>query len=1071
MMPDPTAKRFRAQLLGTFRVLGDHDVRSTTAWRSRQNRTILKVLLLRRGHVVAPDELLEVLWPGEDPQVTRPRLHVRISQIRRMLDPSRPQAHVQSLDGGGYRFETHPNWWVDVDVFESLAEAGRQAQETGDIAGAITSYEEARRLYRGDLLEEDRYADWALAQRERLSERHLTLLTELAEAYAQLGRYRRAISLCQRVLARDPFREAVFVHLMRTYAHAGERSQALRTYERCRYLLANEMGVEPMAATRSLAEQIRTGAFPADGEVVTYPRPVYEGRLFQVPYSLAHTPFVGRDREYAWLIARWQEARPGLILVEGEVGVGKTRLVEEALGFAQDQGARVLRAGPLPEAGTTPYAALIKALRPLWRAADPAGLPKAHHRALATLFTSPPPPSRSSDPVQMGTDEGRMRQLDIASILIDWLRLTSPPGTVIYLDDATRLDSGSTVLMVAMARVITVIATARTEELPSNHPLRVAFHDLAQDRRADRLNLMPLPDQAVPELIRQMAGHDLPSLIEATTERADGNPLFLVASLQALFEAGALHVDDAGHWVHTGAEINIAPGIRELIEGRLHRLSREQRAAFDAIAVIGQDFDFPLLRQVVGELDETPLLNTLDELLDLGLVVEPRERARGEFAPAHSLYAEVAQMTLPSVRARQLHGRVADALSALHPDDAAYSPRLAHYLRQAGRLEEAVPHAVAAGELALHRYAVNQAVARYSEAAGWAGEAGWTPDRAIALRLHLGWAEALHRSGQPGDALAHYRLALPNADGAIKLHVIYQVAALQAVSGGGTDAFSREAATLESEISEQWILGALRSSQAYWAALSGEPDTARRLAAEGLWQLRQMQDKDDVPRWVHDRTAIILARTHLLWGEWHQAQRFATRAVAGNIARQDVYGATAARVTLAQAVRGLGQRDEACRLAEEALTEAETAGDLRLQAKALTLLAQTQAAGTHPDRTKTWGVRLLDIAEETGDLEAYASGQMLRARLLLHTGAAGAAVDVLQPLLVRAREVGVPAYIVMILRHLAEAQLAAGDDDCARASIHSGLILARRCRMRHQLTNFTKLEARVDREASPGLGA
>ena len=1070
-MTDPATKRFRAHLLGTFEVLGDRKIASAAAWRSLQNRTILKILLLHRGHVVTVDQLHEVLWPAEAPDVTRPRLHVRLSQIRRMLDPQRPRAHIQSVDGGGYRFVTGPDWWIDVDAFEALAESGRQAHDAGDLAGAVVAYEGARRLYRGDLLEEDRYADWALAQRERLSERYLTLLTEMAEAYAQQGRYRRAISFCRRVLARDPLREAVFVHLIRTYAHAGERSQALRTYERCRYLLAEEMGVEPMPATRSLAERIRTGAFPAEGGSATYPRPVYEGRLFQVPYSLAHTPFLGREREYAWLIARWQEARPGLILVEGEVGVGKTRLVEEALGFAQDQGARVLRAWPLPEAGTTPYAALIKALRPLWRAADPAGLPKAHHRALATLFTSPHPPSRSSDPVQMGTDEGRMRQLDIASILIDWLRLTSPPRTVIYLDDATRLDSGSTALMVAMARVITVIATVRTEETPSNHPLRVAFHDLAQDRRADRLNLMPLPDQAVPELIRQMAGHDLPSLIEATTERADGNPLFLVASLQALFEAGALHVDDAGHWVHTGAEINIAPGIGELIEGRLHRLNREQRAAFDAIAVIGQDFDFPLLRQVVGELDETSLLNTLDELLDLGLVVEPRERARGEFAPAHGLYAEVAQMTLPRVRAQRLHGRVADALATLHPDDAAYGPRLAHHFYQAGRPAEAVPHAVVAGELALHRYAVAQAAVRFAEAAQWAEQAGWTPDRSLALRLRVGWAEALRRGGQPRDALEQYRLALPNAEDAMKLHVIYQIAALQAMSGDGADAFTEGAAVLESEIVEPWVAGALRCSQAYWAALSGDPRSARRLAAAGLWQLCRVQDNDNVPRWVLDRAAIILARTHLLWGEWHQAERFAAKALAGNAARQDAYGATAARVALAQVAHGLGRRDEARRHAEQALLEAEAAGDLHLQAKALTTLAQSQPKGTPPAQVKSWVARLLDIAEQTGDLEAYASGQMQRARLLLRTGATGGAFDILRPLLARAREVGVPSYIVMILRHLAEAQLAAGDDDGARASIRSGLTLARRCRMRHQLANFTKLEARVDREASPGLGA
>ena len=86
-----------------------------------------------------------------------------------------------------------------------------------------------------------------------------------------------------------------------------------------------------------------------------YPPQVYAGRLFEIPYSLGHTPFVGREHEYAWLIARWRGARPGLILVEGEAGVGKTRLVEEALGFAATQGAHDARAFPLPEGTAAPY--------------------------------------------------------------------------------------------------------------------------------------------------------------------------------------------------------------------------------------------------------------------------------------------------------------------------------------------------------------------------------------------------------------------------------------------------------------------------------------------------------------------------------------------------------------------------------------------------------------------------------------------------------------------------------------------------------------------------------------------
>ncbi|MGC9523864.1 MAG: BTAD domain-containing putative transcriptional regulator, partial [Anaerolineae bacterium] len=479
------------------------------------------------------------LWPEEDPGVARPRLYVRLSQLRRMLDPEDPQAHIQSVDGGGYRLETQPQWWVDVDAFEAAAEQGRDAQEAGAIADAIAAYEEARRLYRGDFLEEERYVDWALGERERLLERYLTLLTELAEAYAQQGRYRRAIALYQRVLDRDPYREAVFTRLMLTYAHAGEQTQALRAFERCRRLLIEEMGVEPLPATQALAERIRTGALWADDDGLRYPPPAYDGRLFDIPYSLAHTPFVGREREYAWLVSRWQQARPGLVLVEGEAGVGKTRLVEEMLGFVERQGARVLRTPPLPEGTALPYAPLIEGLRPLWHPGAASGLPGLHRRTLDTFFASESEgalhPSFFLSERSVGR-EGAPATSSIEHAISGWLQAQVPPETLLFIDDGPRLDTDSLALIEALARGLTVIVTARTDELPRDHPLRVAFHILAQAQQADHLRVGRLSEASVSALVQQLAGGDATDLIAQVASRTGGNPLFTVAKLQTFFE-------------------------------------------------------------------------------------------------------------------------------------------------------------------------------------------------------------------------------------------------------------------------------------------------------------------------------------------------------------------------------------------------------------------------------------------------------------------------------------------------------------------------------------------------------
>jgi LuxR family maltose regulon positive regulatory protein len=322
------------RLLGAFEVSRDGQPLTAGDWRNQQTRTILKLLLTRQGRVVPADQLLELLWPEADPDTARRSLHVRISQLRRALDPDNPDAYILTVEGG-YVFNPGADCRIDAIEFEARAQWGRRCQESGNLAEAITAYETARSLYRGDLLEEDLYEDWAFAERERLRECFLTLLIEVAECYARQGHYRRAITRCREVLATDPCRESVYVHLMLYHYYAGEQDLALRVYERCCQVLSDELGVEPLPQTTALYEQIvRRQVAPVDG-AVRYPEPAYEGRLFEAPYSLGRTPFVGREREYAWLVERLREATVNggrVAVVAGEAGLGKTRLAEQALG-------------------------------------------------------------------------------------------------------------------------------------------------------------------------------------------------------------------------------------------------------------------------------------------------------------------------------------------------------------------------------------------------------------------------------------------------------------------------------------------------------------------------------------------------------------------------------------------------------------------------------------------------------------------------------------------------------------------------------------------------------------------
>jgi DNA-binding SARP family transcriptional activator len=706
----------RIYTFGPFRVLRDGRPIAVSAWRSQQTRTVLKVLLTRRGRVVPADQLLEILWPEDDPDTGRSRLHVRVSQLRRALDGDNPSAFVLTVEGG-YVFDPEADCWVDAVAFEAHAQQGRRLQADGALAEAITAYETARALYRGDYLEEELYEDWAFAERERLRASFLTMLTELAEAYAQQGRYRRAIACCRDVLSADPCRESVYVRLMLYYYYAGERPRALSTFERCRQALAEELDVEPLPSTLDLVERIRDGSLWAARDAPRYPPPAYEGRLFEVPYSLGHTPFVGREREYAWLVERWRSTERGVILVEGEAGVGKSRLMDEFLGYAAAEGTMVLRTRVAP-ADALPFAAVLAAVRPLLKSGKTGGIPAATLSALAPLF----PEMRDIHPdlpllPELPASQERERLFGAVETLV---RARTSPGALLHVDDAHRVDAASLELLTRLADSLTILLSFRTEETPSDHALRVALAPLRRDGRLAEVALEPLRAGAVQALIGQLGCSDLHALTEAVFDRTGGNPLFLVASLQHMFEEGALYIDAQGHWAMTGdACLPLSPTVRQAVEARLRRLNRDLRRVFDLAAVVGGEFDFVLL-QHASQMEEMPLLDCLDALLESGLLVEPRATGRAEFAVTHDCYAEAACDTLPRVRRRRLHRSVAEALEATEPDLDVAAPTLAHHFEQAGDASRAFVWLVRAGDAACARYAHVEALALYERAMDFA---------------------------------------------------------------------------------------------------------------------------------------------------------------------------------------------------------------------------------------------------------------------------------------------------------------------------------------------------------------
>jgi len=693
------------QLLGTFVVTRDGIPLTDKAWRSRQTRTILKILLVKPGAVVTSDQLLDYLWPNEREATARRRLHVRISDLRRLLPQPSP---ILTVDGG-YRFDPETDYVLDVIEFEQLVENGRSHQEKGNLSEAITAYENACERYKGDFLAEDLYESWTAIPRERFSQLHLDSLIELAECYALQGRYRRAINLSQQVLSLDAVREAVYVRLMLYHYYAGERTQALDTFAHCQQILMDELAVEPLPSTRRIMAQIRAGTLWSNTDTPHYPPPIYQGRLFEVPYSLGNPPLVGREREYAWLVSQWQQEHTRIIFMEGAGGIGKSHLLRTFMGYAQTTGTTVLYT-LLAHEERQLYAPIIDGLHPLLTDDLVKKLSVTDRFVLSSLF---PALKKKDDPTfsNLPPDLAQLRLFEAVETLVT---LALPEDGIWVLDDAHRASGTSLALLSRLTSQILIVFAYRGEETAVSHPLR---HLTPATGEATTLILPPLPETAVATLLTQLAHNQMPDLAHHIRTQSQGNPLFIIALLQHMFENSLLYVDDNGRWQHPGdRQLTLPPTIRKTIEVRLQRLNRPQRQIFDRATVLGGEFNFELLRAISPE-PEDHLLDVLDYLIDANLLTEPRTQGRKEFAITHDYYGEVAYETLPAVRRRQLHQQSGEAIVQLYQADLSpYFPMLAFHFGKAQNLPYERQYAQLAGEQAAAQFANEAAIAYLSRA-------------------------------------------------------------------------------------------------------------------------------------------------------------------------------------------------------------------------------------------------------------------------------------------------------------------------------------------------------------------
>jgi predicted ATPase/DNA-binding SARP family transcriptional activator len=364
----------RIRLLGGFEVtVGDRRV-AADAWRLRKAKTLVKLLALAGGHRLHRDALVAVLWPERDAASATNNLHQVLYVARRVLGGASGALCCLRDDVVWLSEGAMP--WLDTEAFDAARRRARQTRDPQD-------YRAAAELYRGDLLPEDRFEDWAEGPREAFRERHLGLLVEYAEVLSERSEHTQVLDVASAVTTVDPFHEGAHRTLMTALAATGRRYEALAAFDRLREALAEEYAADPEPATRRLYRDLLTADdAPADATAVAVSaqRDAIQ-TLSATParsmnaLRLDQTSFVGRRRELAQIVHALGRTR--LLTLTGPGGAGKTRLAYEAaarLASSYPDGIHVVELGslsrpelvshtvasvldvPLPETGTAEVA-------------------------------------------------------------------------------------------------------------------------------------------------------------------------------------------------------------------------------------------------------------------------------------------------------------------------------------------------------------------------------------------------------------------------------------------------------------------------------------------------------------------------------------------------------------------------------------------------------------------------------------------------------------------------------------------------------------------------------------------
>lgn len=634
---------------------------------SRKARALL-AYLVARAVPVPRQRLCE--WFFESPADPRAALRWSLTKLRPMVNA--PECECLSGDQDQIVFDLR---YASVDRFEYQALVGNEPAQA-----ATDALRRAAALYRGDFLaglelpECDQYALWRTAEAERLRAVQDRVLALLVERFQ--GRPGMAVDYAVARLQLNPFAETATIDLMRVLGRMGRIGEALKQFERCRRLLARELGIPPSPALVRARDALRKSR-PA-----TLMAPAAPGPARDLSAPVVLPPLVGREPERRRLRA-WREASVngsagGVLWLLGEPGIGKTRLLRELGANWREGGGQTLVGRGFEVEMIRPYGPWIDLMRTL----PVERIPENLHRDLAALLP------------ELG--EAGIGEVDRSRLFDAVLGLFATLGReerlLVLLDNLHWFDDASVSLLHYLARQaaagLSLACAARSRPWRDNVAVERLIQVLEQEGRCDAIQLAPLDAEHTARLARSVD-----PLVDAglVFDHSRGNPLFALEVARALKHGGR----------------PFSTTLDNLIRARLADLDPPARELLPWMACLGHAFSLDQLARIC-DMPPPALLAAIQTLEGRGVL---RVLSGGRYDFSHDLMRKTAYRRISAPCRRMIHARIARHLSIGDFAAGTLAGAVAHHADLAADHQLALRACIAAGRHGLRIFAYAEAAA------------------------------------------------------------------------------------------------------------------------------------------------------------------------------------------------------------------------------------------------------------------------------------------------------------------------------------------------------------------------